>query len=182
MKRSYILHGNRVGISFSEPDDSMWFSKWLSDIDSRRTLMMNHCTTSISHEEQYIRSIDDSTILFTIFDIETDIPIGYESIFSVNTFHQSCEIGVLIGEKEYRKDGYGFEAVQLMLKYAFEQININSIMIRTASFNYAGRALAEKLHFKLIGHRRKSLLYDHHFVDDCLYDLTFDDYCKGSVL
>ncbi len=59
------------------------------------------------------------------FAIEADGQfIGQCALFAVDDVNQTCELGIVIGDKAYWGRGYGREAVRLLLDYAFRLRNL----------------------------------------------------------
>ena len=70
---------------------------------------------------------------------------------NVNHIFRKAELGIFVGEKEYWGKGYGTEATELLLDFAFNILNLNSIMLIVNSFNERAIKSYEKCGFKLIG-------------------------------
>lgn len=90
--------------------------------------------------------------------------IGRITYFDLNTRNRSVEIGFLVAP-EFRRKGYAYEAVRLLLKHLFEELALNKVMAQTGEYNQASIALLKKLGFKQDGRLRQ-----HHEVDGKLYD------------
>ena len=65
-------------------------------------------------------------------------------------------LGIVIGEKSCWNQGYGQEALVLLLDYAFNLLNLNSVMLGVFSFNQRGAASYRKVGFREIGQRRQA--------------------------
>jgi RimJ/RimL family protein N-acetyltransferase len=66
----------------------------------------------------------------TGFMIEVDgATIGHCGLFHVDTAARHCELGIGIGEKDYWGRGYGREAVNLLLDYAFRIRNFRRVWL-----------------------------------------------------
>nr|MCU0495110.1 GNAT family N-acetyltransferase [Chloroflexaceae bacterium] len=59
------------------------------------------------------------------FVIETDgVVIGQCGLFNIDETGRTCELGIGIGDKAYWGRGYGRDALQLLLDYAFRLRNM----------------------------------------------------------
>lgn len=58
---------------------------------------------------------------------ETDEPIGQVSLFSVDLINGTAESGSFFHRPEYRGVGYGSEAKQLLMEYAFDHLGLHVI-------------------------------------------------------
>jgi RimJ/RimL family protein N-acetyltransferase len=77
----------------------------------------------------------DSTWFAIVVD---DKVIGQCGLHSFDKFHgvsHSCELGIIIGDKNYWNHGYGREAVSLLLDYAFHYWNVHRVGLETSSAN-----------------------------------------------
>ncbi len=68
---------------------------------------------------------------------------------------RSAWVGIGIGEADYRGKGYGTEAMQLILKYAFQGLNLNRVNLNVFSFNKRAIRSYEKCGFVYEGTQRE---------------------------
>ena len=70
------------------------------------------------------------------FAIETEgTLIGQCALFNVNHTAQTCELGITIGDKSYWGQGYGREAINLLLDYAFRLRNVRKVWLTVNGSN-----------------------------------------------
>lgn len=152
------------------------FSRWDSDFETRMWSgdeFLIHTPEHLANVfKRFIEEPKDDKVYMAFYDRETLQPIGWGNIRDINTFHQTCELGVLIGEPDYRGRGFGSEAVRLMVDYAFTAYNIRNVLLDTNAFNRRAIRAYEKVGFKEIGRRRQATRYGHRLFDivymDCL--------------
>lgn len=66
----------------------------------------------------------------TRFAVEVDGKfIGHCALFQFDEVAQTCALGITIGDKAYWGRGYGREAIQLLLDYAFRLRNIHRVYL-----------------------------------------------------
>jgi ribosomal-protein-alanine N-acetyltransferase len=90
--------------------------------------------------------------------------LGRVTYFDLNPRNRTAEIGFLVAP-EYRRKGYSYEALRLLLKYLFEEMGLNKVTAQTGEFNQASIALLKKLGFK-----RDGTLRQHHELEGKMYD------------
>lgn len=61
--------------------------------------------------------------------------IGQCALFNVDATARTCELGIGIGDKAYWGQGYGREAIQLLLDYAFRYQNFRRVWLRVNGSN-----------------------------------------------
>jgi RimJ/RimL family protein N-acetyltransferase len=80
-------------------------------------------------------------------------------------------LGIGIGERTLWGQGYGFEASQLALEFAFHELNLHRVQVTVFSYNKRSQALFEKLGFRQEGVFREFLERDGQRHDMFLYGL-----------
>lgn len=72
----------------------------------------------------------------TNFAIEADgTYIGSCGLFHFDDMAHTCELGIGIGDKAYWGHGYGRDAVQTLLRYAFRSRNLHKVWLTVNSTN-----------------------------------------------
>lgn len=79
--------------------------------------------------------------------------------------HRSAEIGIEI-LPEYQGKGYGTEAIQWALDWAFRRAGMHKVDIGAFEWNYGARKLYERIGFKPEGVIRELFWHDGRFWDD----------------
>jgi RimJ/RimL family protein N-acetyltransferase len=113
--------------------------------------------------------------VFTIVERQSGCAIGRCVLFAVDTVNRSAMLGIFIGEKSYWGMGYGQEAVRLLLDYAFNLLNLHSVMLGAYSFNQRALRIYHSLGFQTIGRRREARL-----VGGKAYDVIFMDLLESE--
>lgn len=105
--------------------------------------------------------------------------IGLVDFHGLDSFSRHALIGYWLGEK-WRGKGLMLEAVEGLIGFGFEKLDLHRLEIRIAAGNERSRRIPRKLGFQLEGRIREvEWLYDH-FVDHEVYGLLREDWEKGS--
>lgn len=107
---------------------------------------------------------------FTIVRKEDDVAVGQVSFFNYNALNRSAEMGVLI-DPDQRKEGYGSEAMKVLIQHLFKFRDLNKVYGYTPEFNDAAVALLESLGFKNDGALRNHHFCDGEYHDQLIYSL-----------
>ena len=91
-------------------------------------------------------------------------------------------VSIAIGEAKCRGKGYGYEVMQLVLRFAFDELNLHRIQLTVFSYNERAIALYEKLGFHREGVYREHLQRDGRRYDMYLYGLLRSEWEKGLEL
>ncbi|KGO42828.1 Acyl-CoA N-acyltransferase [Penicillium expansum] len=90
------------------------------------------------------------------------VRIGHMSLFNVNgpneAHHRSATIGISLADG-FRGKGYGGEAINWMLDWAFQHLGLHRVSISAFSFNHNALKLYRKLGFVDEGREREAAYY-----------------------
>jgi len=92
-------------------------------------------------------------------------------------------LGMVIGEKAYWGKGFGQEATGLMLDYAFNLLNLNTVSLGVFAFNTRAIDCHKKSGFREIGRRRQARIIGDRKFDLVLMDILAEEYraARGSA-
>jgi RimJ/RimL family protein N-acetyltransferase len=94
--------------------------------------------------------------------------IGQCILHEFNMTAHTCELGIAIGDKDYWGRGYGREAIDLLLKYAFRLLNMRRVWLRTSGSNLRAQRCFAACGFIEEGRLRKHIWTDNGFQDEVL--------------
>jgi len=181
------LAGEKCYLSPCLLEDADRWAEWFNDLEVTLPLGDEAYTpSSLGREQEAIRDIHrNSSHVFSIVDSETDHLVGRCLLFSVDPVNRSAMLGIVIGEKNRWDQGYGQEAVKLLLDYGFSLLNLNSVMLGTFSFNERALCCYEKVGFRVIGRRRAARIIAGERYDMILMDILAEEfespYVKGLL-
>lgn len=98
----------------------------------------------------------DNEPQFGIRTLADDVLIGQMGIY-LDLVHGDGHVWILIGDRNYWGKGYGTDAMRVMLRYVFEELNLHRVSLRTFGFNQRAIRSYEKLGFKHEGKSRLAL-------------------------
>ena len=128
-------------------------------------------------EDRERSSTDDS---FAIHLRDEDEPIGVISLMNINQANASAELSVIVGHREDRHHGYGAEAIDMILRYGFEELDLNRIGLSVFEFNEDAISTYEKLGFREEGRLRQALKRDDAFYDAILMGIRRSEWQESS--
>ncbi|MCV4229868.1 GNAT family N-acetyltransferase [Virgibacillus sp. LDC1] len=141
-------------------NDADLYHTWRNDLEVMQST--SPCLDAYQLEEtkdfvQHVILGSSSSKSYLILLKETGRPIGIMSLIHIDTKNRNAECIIDIGEKTYWGKGYGFEAMTLLLDYAFLELNLHRVNLRVFSFNHKAIKLYEKIGFVHEGSSRQSL-------------------------
>ena len=126
-----------------------------------------HPQTLHSWQEWYDDRVAPSREMGTqnfAIDLDDDI-IGRCSLFNIDHFARTCELGMGIGESEHWNKGYGREALGLLLDYAFRLRNLRRMWLTTPSNNERALRCYRACGFQEEGRLRAHMWSNGEYVD-----------------
>ena len=174
MEEKNILRGEKVQLTAIRPEDGSVFAEWYQDAaflrnyDSRPAMPRTAKDLAKIFEEEQERH---DSFLFAVRLVETDRIIGLLQFDGVSWTHGASFVSIGIGETADRGQGYGREAMELALRFAFDELNLHRVCLTVFAYNEAARRLYEALGFKHEGTYREHLLRDGRRHDMYLYGL-----------
>ena len=117
-----------------------------------------------------------------IITLSEDKLIGTVGIENIDHLNKRGTLGIFIGDVEEREKGYGTEAINLILDYGFNYLNLNNIKLDVVEFNERAIACYKKCGFKECGRRRKSEFVDGKYYDRLSMDILKEEFAGKYIL
>jgi diamine N-acetyltransferase len=163
--------GERVALGPLRRDLLPAYQRWSNDLAAADRLGSLPRPVTLEGQTAWYDQ-EASRITFTIYERAAWRAIGGCSLNEVDHRQGTANLVILIGEADARGQGYGTEAVRLLLDVAFTALGLHSVMLGVYEFNRAGRRAYQKAGFRECGRRRQARVmggrrWDEIFMD-CL--------------
>ncbi len=137
------------------------YVRWNRNSEFKRMLDTNPAYPySEKSTREWIEKEQDSPepefLLFLIRTLEDDKVIGDIGLELPN-HHGDTFVGIGIGEPEYWSKGYGSDAMQVLLRYAFLELNLHRVSLDVFEYNPRAIRSYEKVGFIIEGCYRQFL-------------------------
>jgi RimJ/RimL family protein N-acetyltransferase len=129
-------------------EDGERMQRWLADAEIAR-LYDHPYPRSLTAATAAVRAEALDSYADARFGVDTrdGRHIGYVHLFDTVPEERSAQLGVLIGEREFWSKGYGSEAVRMLLRFGFGEMNLHRIWLQVWAFNKRAIAAYRKLGF-----------------------------------
>jgi RimJ/RimL family protein N-acetyltransferase len=97
---------------------------------------------------------------FSIRTLADDRLIGLIDLYTVYWSHREAFMGIHIGERDYWGKGYGTDALRVLLRYAFDELNLQRVSLSVLEGNERAVRSYEKCGFRYEGRERQVWAYD----------------------
>ena len=175
-----MYSGDLVKLRAYNEEDAILAKEFINDFEVKRLLAIDAAfPISLWEEEEWIKSKKNTSRLVYDFAIETlkdGKYIGGCSINELNVKNRNCTIGIMIGDKEYWSKGYGSDALKILIKFIFEELNINKIKLGVFAFNERAKACYKNIGFKEEGLLKNEIFREGKYHDEILMALFAKDY------
>jgi RimJ/RimL family protein N-acetyltransferase len=179
-----MIIGKRIRLRALEKKDLPLFVDWLNDPEVTRGLV-HYLPFSMEEEEAWYENIrkgprEEYPLMI---DVQTGggwMPIGDLNLFAMDWRIRSAELGIVIGAKEYWDQGYGTEAVGLLLRHGFHTLNLNRVFLRVYEDNTRAIRAYEKAGFVQEGRHRQGYYRDGQYIDVILMSILRAEWQKST--
>jgi RimJ/RimL family protein N-acetyltransferase len=167
------------GLELTDVDEIL---KHWNDVELRRFLGPT-IPVSKEEEEQWIRNTWEQRRQGTehVFGIEIKKPkrlIGTCSLFDISRINRSAELGIAIWNKQYWGKGHGQEAINLLLGYGFNFLNLHTIFLLVNEDNPRAIRAYEKVGFQHAARHRKAIFQNGIYKDVFIMDILDEEFRK----
>ena len=123
-----MIIGEKIILREIEEDDLNSIVKWRNDPAILRWLFSYSPLNKTKQRRWYEKYLDDDSQQTFIIEVkEEKIPIGTVGLTNIDYKNQRAELGVLIGDESWQNKGIGKEALDLLIKFVSDEMNIRKI-------------------------------------------------------
>jgi RimJ/RimL family protein N-acetyltransferase len=177
-----MLQGKLIRLRKAEEKDLNRYYNWINDLELSRLIL----GTVTPCSQGQVRRIYDTCaqspnqdLQFTIETLKEEL-IGLCFLRNIHPIHRMAEIEqFFIGEKKYRNNGYGRDAIEVLLEYCFTELNLNRIWLITYVYNQEAIRFYEKSGFSKEGLLRQIQFTKGEYHDGVILAILKKDWkCK----
>jgi len=171
------LVGDRIELRRHAREHYKLYAEWYRDpeiwrLTSWTAAPLNPSAVERLFEDRELSATDDSFAIHLKGEAE---PIGVISLMNISSANASAELSVIVGHPEDRHQGYGAEAIDAIIRYGFEELDLNRIGLSVFEFNEDAISTYDKLGFREEGRLRQALQRDGDFHDAILMSIRKSD-------
>lgn len=179
------LVGKKCYLSPIDVQDSEKYTQWINDMEVGIGMLFSASVVTESMESNLLERLTQNGPNMAIIDLETEQVIGNVGFVKVDQVNRRGEVGIFIGDKNFRGKGYGTEAMQLLLDFGFSILNLHTIYLTVYGFNKPAHRSYLKAGFKEAGRLREAKQIAGKRYDEIYMDILASEYesvyVKGLV-
>ncbi len=166
-RRVVCYAGERIYFSTLELEDAPVLERWINDPRIWLNLTMRP-PINAPREQGWIEKLgnDPTECAFGIVVRTDDRLIGTVGLHRIHAANRSAMLGISIGDTTHHNRGYGTEAVRLILRYGFEELNLNRIGLSVYAHNLRAIRCYQKAGLVPEGCLREALYQGGRFHDE----------------
>lgn len=181
MKYFKKLIGDRIYLAPRNIEDAELYAKWLNDFNTTDYTGRSYGIVTYEAEREYLENPKEDAYGFGIVTLDNDKLIGTVSLEKVDLVNRAATLGIFIGDEEYRGNGYGTEAIRLILDFAFNYVNLNNVKLDLMAFNDRAYKCYLKCGFKEYGRRRKCKYINGKYYDTICMDILAEEFKETYI-
>ena len=161
-----LIEGTTINLRLARESDFQSYYAFLLEPESKRLTgtQRDFSQDEISDWIKNISKIHEDRVDFMIISKDTDEFLGEVVLSEIDFTNRNANIRIAIGMQQSGK-GYGTEAMNLMLRYGFETLNLHRIGLEVYAFNPRAIHVYEKIGFQREGVQRDWLYSEGDFHD-----------------
>ena len=172
-----IIYGDKVLLRAVEEADNQLLLSLINDPDTE--MMLGGSSWPVSEAEQlkwFEHQERSRDVLRCIVALKEDgKAIGTIILSDIDQKNATGHIHIKMSKDGGRGKGYGTDAVNTMVQYAFEELRLNCIYANILSYNEASIKLFERCGFKRDGVLRQRVYKKGKFIDLLAYSRLITD-------
>jgi RimJ/RimL family protein N-acetyltransferase len=160
--------GRRVVLRRHRPENLATVYRWYRDPEVARLTRYQTRPMPRDEVERFFqtRLLGPDSVAYAIHIRLTDRLVGLTTFSSLDPDNGSVSFHITLGERDVWGQGYGTEAVSLMLGHAFERLGLHRVGLSVFSFNERAIRSYEKAGFRIEGRLRDAIARDGRYWDE----------------
>ena len=176
-----MLTGARISLGPVRAEDLPLLHRWINDRELA-VLSAPYRPVHFSDHEAWWGSVSSnpSVALFAIRLVDDDRLVGTCQLLAIDLRHRVAELQIRIGEPDARGRGLGTEAVGLLLRHAFADLDLARVALHVMASNAPAIAAYEKSGFVREGILRSSAYVDGRRQDVLVMAILREEWERGG--
>jgi RimJ/RimL family protein N-acetyltransferase len=189
-----FITGDRIYLRAVVEEDLPYYFSWLDDQETTRYMQRGIYPNNMDEMQEYFQSMQRSKGGIHLAIIRKEYPkyknipfntemwpeqhIGNITLLNIHPTFRSAEISIIIGDKQCRGNGYGTEAIKLLVDHAFTRMNLNRLQAGMVAKNGSSQGAFMNVGFQQEGILRQTYYCDGEYQDVVIMGLIKSDWRK----
>lgn len=163
-----VLRSDRIELRpLTATDVTGRYVGWLNDPGTNRYMGVGRVVSTLESVRDYVAAFEGRAdrYLFAIAVRDTGEHIGNITLQDIDAVDLRGEIGLLVGEPEWRGRGVGSEAIAMVVSHAFDDLGLHKLTAGYVAGNDGSARAFAKNGFVVEGVLREQFALDGEFAD-----------------
>jgi diamine N-acetyltransferase len=177
-KPDYGVIGSKVFLKVLEEKDLESVFRWKNNVELARLVKAHPLPVAMYEMGEWFKrnQSDKNQILWGIYEKRSTKLLGIVRLMFINWISKNAEFGIFIGEKSNTGKGNGKEVLNLVLDFAFKDINLHRIHLKVNESNTKAIHLYTTCGFKKEGVFREHFYMNGKYENVLLMGLLKNEY------
>jgi RimJ/RimL family protein N-acetyltransferase len=173
-----MIRGTKTRLRALEQEDLPRCVRWFNDPELRRFLVMRYPLSMAEEERWWASRLQQEQTGDHALAIEAEdgTHIGNIGLHNIEFENGRAMLGIAIGEKAYWGQGYGTDAIQAMLNWAFGYLNLHRVYLTVYAYNERAIRCYERCGFRHEGTMRQARYVDGQYHDEWMMAILRDEF------
>lgn len=151
------LRGPVVCLKVIEAQDTEKLYEWKNDYELATLIKAYPLPLTKQEIDEWVRKnqSDKNQVFLGVFLLQGMALVGVARLKYIDRISANTELGIYIGDSEQRGKGLGKEALNLILSYAFRDLNLHKVYLKVLESNTKAIGLYESCGFSKEGTLRE---------------------------
>jgi RimJ/RimL family protein N-acetyltransferase len=176
-----LFRGKLLRLTAAREEDAPTLARWSEDPGYMRSLDTDYARPRPERElgpEAYRQAAGPNSIEFRLRTLQDDRLIGFVALHTIEWNNRAASLAIGIGEAAYRGKGYGSEALHLILRYAFDELNLERVGLDVIANNRSAVLAYERVGFRHEGAMRRAVLRDGQAYDRLIMGILREEWSR----
>lgn len=178
-----FLQGGRITLRMPDHEkDHRLYERWSFDREFMHLWGAGPTTLlSADVQKEFLENGMQSCVVFNICLREDGRVIGQVDLSEFDPVAGNAWLGIGIGERAYWNNGYGSEAMKVLMRYSFEVLGLQRISLSVFEYNLRAMHVYEKMGFVEEGRLRGFLERDGRRWDLIFFGLLREEWASWQT-
>ena len=152
------LKGKKIYISILSKKELEEYIDWFCLPEQNEKYVKRVLT--LKEQKEWLKIIlKEYDLIFKIMRLDNNEIVGHCSFTNIDYINKIATVGIQIKHERDRNNGYGTEALKLMLRYGFKYINLQLVKLSVKCYNKRAISCYKKVGFKELSKNQDDDLY-----------------------
>lgn len=174
---SNLFEGERVRLKAVDPERAEWYARCYRDSEFSRLFGTRSVwPLSLQHAKDELSEVPKPHWFPFFFHARADDRLLGLVDLDVQWTHRNAWVAIGLGQREDWGQGYGTEAMRLILRYGFMELNLRRVTLSVFGYNPRAVRSYENVGFVVEGRQRQRISRDGQWYDILFMGILKDEW------